>query len=125
MNINILYNGKDRVNAGEIFKSHVIRDLQKESNDILDRKRREKAVQLRAARKRGLTRQKSCRKNTWKEESKYDHVDRVIRLGNVSTRKNVNFQVDNTDKIMNLCDMFEKGLLNESQFERAKEQLLG
>jgi hypothetical protein len=26
---------------------------------------------------------------------------------------------------MNLCDMFEKGLLNESQFERAKEQLLG
>jgi hypothetical protein len=51
--------------------------------------------------------------------------DRAIRLGNVSTRKNVNFQVDNTDKIMNLCDMFEKGLLNESQFERAKEQLLG
>jgi len=95
MTINILYNGKDRIDAEEIFKSHVIRDLQKESQQEFDRKRLEKA---------------------WSED---------LKRGHVSIPKKVNFLVDNTDKIMELCNMFENGLLNESQFERAKEQLLG
>ena len=122
MTINILYNGKDRIDAREIFKSHVIRDLQKESQQALDRNRREKAERDRRARRKGLSTQ---RKKEWSEERKYGHVDDAIKRGHVSTRKKVNFLVDNTDKIMGLCNMFEKGLLNESQFERAKEQLLG
>lgn len=127
MNINILYNGNNTINALQIFENHVIRDLKNESNTAILRKQKEKDQRIKEARRKGLeTQKKSLKYLGLNDDGKYNHVDDAIHRGHVNTRDHkVQFEIpDTTDQIIKLCDMFEKGLLNNQQFELAKNKLL-
>lgn len=107
MNIDIMYNGTNTVDANQIFESNVIRELKNESNNALARKIKEKEQRVRAARRNG--KKSSRQKNTW-------------NVGGVGNTKNTSH--DTINQIMRLCEFFENGLISEEQFEASKKIVL-
>ena len=128
MNIDIMSSGTATVDPLKIFESHVIRDLKEQTNTALAAKRKEKTARDNAARRSGQSTKRN--KVAWNDEGKhnkhnksdeYSRIDKAIRDGHVTIRDP---KTDTMDQIVKLCDMFEKGLLNEPQFEAAKEKVL-
>ena len=129
MNIAIMHNGTDTVDATTIFQSHIVRELKVVSDDALARKRKEKDQRDRLARSKGVAISNRKHRNVaWLDEGKYGHVDKAIRDGHVTVRPStappVRKMVDTTDQIMKLCDMFEKCFITAEQFETAKTKVL-
>ena len=107
MNISIIYNGADTVDAREIFTSPIVRDLKAISDEALAKKRAEKEQRVSEAKRDGLL------------VSKYKNI-----INDITSTIFTSPSRDTTNEIMKLCDMFEKGLLNKSQFEAAKDKVL-
>uniref|UniRef100_A0A6C0JT10 Uncharacterized protein n=1 Tax=viral metagenome TaxID=1070528 RepID=A0A6C0JT10_9ZZZZ len=129
MNISIMHNGIDTVDATTIFQSHIVRKLKTVSDNALTHKRKEKELHDRQARHKGIVISNRKHRNVaWLDECKYGYVDKAIRDGHVTVRPStappVHKMVDTTDQIMKLCDMFEKGFLTDEQFEAAKTKAL-
>ena len=109
MNVDILYNGGNTVNAAQIFENNIIRNLKTQTYASLNKKRGEIIERCKNARINGIA-----------KSQQFSHVDDAIRRGFVTTRSKPPV-LTTPDQLMKLCDMFEKGLIDKSQFELSKE----
>ena len=109
MNIDVIYNGNDTVNATQIF----------DNNDILVQKKNESSM--------NNTRVNGQKKIKVKKSQCIDDLNTGVKKDTFKYTRPASINLFNptiTEQLMNLSEMFENGLLDRLQFESAKNKIL-
>lgn len=127
MNVNIISTAPDiAVNVLSIFddyKDPVVAVLQAQSAKEIARKIKELEEKKRDAGIAGLKKSLEVNKEKLKGLQGM-HSKNSSGVAGLKKSLDVNKSVDSTDQIMKLCEAFEKGLLDKTQFETAKNKIL-